>query len=159
MITFLSQQQLRSFNLPYQLGYSKREDGTPDTSRFETPMDANVSAYATRPGDIVIVATDGLYDNVELNEIVDITRRWETAWFHGPNRGRNLPGRDRESIEKQAMDNLATMLCHRARKLSIDKKIDSPFAQLAKENDIMWSGGMPDDGTVVALRVVRAEEK
>ena len=25
---------------------------------------------------------------------------------------------------------------------------------LAKENDIMWSGGMPDDCTVLALHVV-----
>ena len=32
--------------------------------------------------------------------------------------------------------------------------IDSPFALLAKENDIMWSGGMPDDCTVIVAHVV-----
>ncbi|CAM9820794.1 unnamed protein product, partial [Hapterophycus canaliculatus] len=42
----------------------------------------------------------------------------------------------------------------RARELSLDNTRDSPFALLAKENDIMWGGGMPDDITVVALRVI-----
>ena len=42
----------------------------------------------------------------------------------------------------------------RARELSLDSTTDSPFALLAKENDIMWGGGMPDDITVVALRVI-----
>lgn len=36
----------------------------------------------------------------------------------------------------------------------MDKTRDSPFALLAKENDVMWGGGMPDDITVVALRVI-----
>lgn len=42
----------------------------------------------------------------------------------------------------------------RARELSLDNTRDSPFALLAKENDIMWGGGMPDDITIVALRVI-----
>jgi protein phosphatase PTC7 len=33
---------------------------------------------------------------------------------------------------------------------------DSPFALLAKENDIMWGGGMPDDCTIAVIRVVKA---
>lgn len=45
-------------------------------------------------------------------------------------------------------------LVNRAYELSLDKSVDSPFARLAKENDIMWSGGMPDDITVIAARVV-----
>lgn len=31
----------------------------------------------------------------------------------------------------------------------MDKTRDSPFATLAKDNDIMWSGGIPDDVAVV----------
>lgn len=44
-------------------------------------------------------------------------------------------------------------LCCRARELSLDNTRDSPFALLAKENDIMWGGGMPDDITIIAIRV------
>ena len=42
---------------------------------------------------------------------------------------------------------------NKAREYSLDEKRDSPFALLAKENDILWSGGMPDDTTVVCMRV------
>ena len=40
-----------------------------------------------------------------------------------------------------------------AREFSLNNHKDSPFAVLAKENDIMWGGGMPDDTTVVVMRV------
>ena len=36
---------------------------------------------------------------------------------------------------------------------SLDDAVDSPFSLLAKENDVMWGGGMPDDVTVVCLEV------
>lgn len=36
---------------------------------FDQPIDANVTNVATRPGDLVVVATDGLFDNVELDEV------------------------------------------------------------------------------------------
>ena len=48
---------------------------------------------------------------------------------------------------------LAERLCEEARKRSLDDAVDSPFALLAKENDVMWGGGMPDDVTVVCLEV------
>ena len=52
------------------------------------------------------------------------------------------------------MSALARALVLKARELSLDKRRDSPFAVLAKENDILWSGGMPDDTTVVVARVL-----
>lgn len=52
------------------------------------------------------------------------------------------------------MNELAKTLVDQARAYSVDKSRDSPFALLAKENDIMWGGGMPDDTTVIVLRVV-----
>jgi hypothetical protein len=36
---------------------------------FDQPFDANVTGVATRPGDLIVVATDGLFDNVELDEV------------------------------------------------------------------------------------------
>ncbi len=35
---------------------------------------------------------------------------------------------------------------------------DSPFALLAKDNDIMWGGGRPDDITVIVATVVDTHE-
>lgn len=51
------------------------------------------------------------------------------------------------------LQNLAKRLVHKARAYSVDTQRDSPFALLAKENDIMWGGGMPDDTSVVVARV------
>ncbi|KAG5178855.1 phosphatase 2C-like domain-containing protein [Tribonema minus] len=142
-IAFISQQQLRSFNLPYQLGYTN----VPAGGTFETPRDAVNTSFPIMPGDIVILATDGLYDNMELDEMCDIAQEWETKWFGGAMRG----------LDKQdnaAAADLAARLAQRARELSLDTSRDSPFALLAKENDIMWGGGMPDDVTVVVMRIV-----
>ena len=59
---------------------------------------------------------------------------------------------ERTSNNDGRLEGLAKRLAHRARELSLDTMIDSPFAILAKENDIMWGGGMPDDITVIAAR-------
>ena len=49
---------------------------------------------------------------------------------------------------------LATRARFNPQELSHDDSRDSPFAVLAKDNDIMWSGGRPDDITVIAARIV-----
>ena len=51
-IAFLSQQQLHSFNYPYQLGYDDPAEYTKSSPpTFDQPLDANVTGYGTRPGD------------------------------------------------------------------------------------------------------------
>ena len=99
------------------------------------------------PGDVVILATDGLFDNIMLDDIVHMVEDWEERWY----------GAKSEHIDKTESDSAAQQLAKdlvmRAREYSLDTNRDSPFALLAKENDIMWGGGMPDDCTVIALRV------
>ncbi|CAN0277550.1 unnamed protein product, partial [Ectocarpus fasciculatus] len=118
-----------------------------DNANFETPRDAVNTSFPVRPGDIIILATDGLFDNMELENISSVALEWETKWFGGPMGGLN-------EHNNAALEDLAETLGHRSRELSLDNTRDSPFALLAKENDIMWGGGMPDDITVVALRVI-----
>jgi hypothetical protein len=50
----------------------------------------------------------------------------------------------------ERIHDLSQALCKRARENSLNSEVDSPFAILAKENDIMWSGGMPNECTVIA---------
>lgn len=54
---------------------------------------------------------------------------------------------------------LADRIAKRAQELSLDKSVDSPFALLAKDNDIMWGGGRPDDITVVVSFIVDCADK
>jgi protein phosphatase PTC7 len=140
-IAYLSQQQLRSFNLPYQLG----QNGTQAAFKgsFETPSDADTASIPVLAGDIIILATDGLFDNLELSEIVEEISLWEKT-----DTGTST------QVQTASLEQLAQRLVKKARMFSLDKHRDSPFAILAKENDIMWGGGMPDDTSIIVGKVV-----
>ena len=158
-IAYLSQQQLRSFNLPYQLGFS---DIPQHKGSFETPFDADTASISVMPGDIVLMATDGLFDNLDLDEIVDEVSKWEQQWFGSSGSGgdRQVQVQDLQlpsANGQDALNDLAKGIVNKARELSLDSKRDSPFALLAKENDIMWGGGMPDDTTVVVARLYKLD--
>ena len=66
----------------------------------------------------------------------------------------------RRSGEKagESEEELATRIATRAQELSLDSSVDSPFALLAKDNDIMWGGGRPDDITVIVSTIVDTSE-
>ena len=87
---------------------------------------------------------------IDLDEIVEEVRIWENQWF---------PSNDGTELQKhtnngdEAIQALAKQLVLKARTYSLDTQRDSPFAVLAKDNDIMWGGGMPDDTTVVVARI------
>eukprot|EP00602_Paraphysomonas_sp_CaronLab_P010957 CAMPEP_0185019004 /NCGR_PEP_ID=MMETSP1103-20130426/1638_1 /TAXON_ID=36769 /ORGANISM="Paraphysomonas bandaiensis, Strain Caron Lab Isolate" /LENGTH=546 /DNA_ID=CAMNT_0027549071 /DNA_START=373 /DNA_END=2013 /DNA_ORIENTATION=- len=158
-VAYLSQQQLRSFNLPFQLGYIDSE--TDYEGSFESPVDADTASIPVLPGDIIILATDGLFDNVELTDIISIVGQWENKHFPPsakyPVKGEALKyplQHSGASSGDTVCAELAETLVRIARQYSLDSSRDSPFAVLAKENDIMWGGGMPDDTSVVVMRVV-----
>lgn len=80
---------------------------------------------------MIILATDGLFDNMDEDELLKLV------------------------VDEPEVSSLVKNLAQRAQERSLSKDQDSPFARLAKENDILWSGGMPDDITIVACRVMR----
>lgn len=162
-VAFVSQQQLKSFNHPYQIGWTGEELAEGESSSFSMPSESCTSSIHLRRGDIVIMATDGLFDNVELDDICAIGLEWEEkAGFIRDgdmqarvNRWRS--GNSLTGVSAETIDDLAQTLTETARMNSLDSSKDSPFAILAKENDIFWSGGMPDDCTVVAMHIVGEE--
>jgi protein phosphatase PTC7 len=159
-IAFVSQQQLRSFNHPFQLGWTGYEIPEGEKHSFKTARDSCTSSIHLRRGDIVIMATDGLFDNVEVDDICSMALEWEQKY--GFVRAGDIAARDRRwqmgnsltVLSAESITDLAETLLHKARENSLNDALDSPFAILAKENDIMWSGGMPDDCTILAMHVV-----
>jgi len=143
-LAFVSQQQLRSFNHPFQLGWTGQEIPDGEMSSFKEARDSCTSSVHLRRGDIIIVATDGLFDNVDADEIAEICLEWEQK--NGFIRGGDIVARERRwamgnsltNISAERISDLAETLCQRARENSLNSEIDSPFAILAKENDIMW---------------------
>ncbi|OQS05305.1 phosphatase PTC7 family protein, partial [Thraustotheca clavata] len=127
-VSYRSPQQLHYFNCPFQLGYY--EPG-PDMAAgsgplFETPNEAVNLRVPVMEGDLIILATDGLFDNVDEDQLLQIV------------------------ASEPEVEGMTKKLVKRAYDLSLDRTIDSPFARLAKENDKMWGGGMPDDITIIS---------
>lgn len=145
-VAFVSQQQLRSFNHPYQLGWTGEEVKEGETS-FKSAKESCSTSIHLRRGDIVIMATDGLFDNVDIDDIAKVALEWEQK--NGFIRGGDIAARERRwkngnsltLVSAECTPSLAEALCEKAREASLDPTLDSPFALLAKENDIMWSGG------------------
>lgn len=166
-VAFVSQQQLKSFNHPYQLGWTGRELDPGESVSFKSAAESCTTSVHVRRGDIIIMATDGLFDNVDVDDIASIALKWEQQ--NGFIRSGDIVAREKRwamgnsltELSNETIPSLAMQLCRKARESSLDKSLDSPFAMLAKENDIMWSGGMPDDCTVVAVHVVgrRADDR
>ena len=71
--------QLKSFNHPFQFGWTGKDNEADSSSSFKDASDLCNSSIHVRRGDIVILATDGLFDNVDVDEICQIVLKWEQA--------------------------------------------------------------------------------
>jgi len=88
-----------------------------------------------------------VFDNVDIDDVAKIALKWEQGI--GLIRGGDIASRDRRwasgnsltVLSSEKVGDLAKDLCEKARENSLDNATDSPFAMLAKDNDIMWSGG------------------
>lgn len=88
---------LHSFNFPFQLG-----EGSPDQ-----PADGVVSTYQLLPDDLLVIATDGLWDNFFENQVAEL------------------------ATGESDMDNLARSLAHQARRNSTDPQRRTPWSGAA----------------------------
>lgn len=118
-LVFRTKEQQHFFNCPYQLGTDSED---------MISMGQNVQ-QKVRDGDWIILATDGLFDNVPDPDIV---RQCATA--------------------DQPMQ-LADVLADVATENSINKAYPSPFMRAAAKANVPWKGGKVDDITIVAIRV------
>ncbi|KAG6623881.1 phosphatase PTC7 family protein [Phytophthora cinnamomi] len=148
-VTYRSPQQLHYFNCPFQLGFAGADlvsdvvddlaSGTHSPMRekplFETPENGMKLRVPVLEGDLIILATDGLFDNVDEEVLLEIVRA------------------------EPDLETMTRKLVQKAYDLSLDRTRDSPFARLAKENDLLWGGGMPDDITIIAARVTKHKSK
>ena len=123
-IMFRSKEQQYRFNHPYQCG-----------TNYKPPTNADVHAHIVEDNDVVILATDGVLDNL-FNE--DIMMCLNKAY------DKRMSDKATSS-EAQASNCLART----AEQLSYRKDYDSPFAKNAREAGRNHPGGKPDDITVI----------
>ncbi|EDV21568.1 uncharacterized protein TRIADDRAFT_30137 [Trichoplax adhaerens] len=122
-IIYQSKEQQHYFNAPYQLTCK-----TPDQSFLgNMPSEADEYSFLLKSDDIIIMATDGLFDNMTGKQILDIV----------------------SNQQKHNSQRIANCLVEEARKLAFDECYISPFVRKARMHGIYATGGKPDDITVI----------
>ncbi|KAJ1770430.1 Protein phosphatase 2C 7 [Coemansia sp. RSA 1813] len=129
---------------------------------FDSPNDARLEKHSLGHNDIVVAATDGLFDNVPVDEVEKLADRFMLAISKinaVPSNGVKAKPEDIDlfgglaySVAAQAVTNY------------IQRDLKSPFAERAKLAGYSYTGGKPDDVTIMLAWVretskVEAQEK
>ena len=131
-----SPHQEHEFGRPFQLGHHANSD---------TPEDAMLTAFPLEPGDIVVMGSDGLWDNLSEIEILEVIE----SVFQGSSASAGL-GAESQGVMNRASRELVSA----AYTASMDKRRTTPYSLAATEwFDMVYSGGKKDDITAVVVNV------
>lgn len=134
------------WNTPLQLG----------PASATKPADAHVVALRVRPDDVLILASDGLSDNLWDEEVLEEVQRFRARFLtqQGPALGGGLGA----VIGRRGMAGmLSEALCERARRVSERREGEVPFARRAREMGKVFRGGKSDDISVCVAVISGAE--
>ena len=167
-----SDPQTHAFNTPYQLSIippamlaqSRAFGGGP---LHDLPEAADVTSNQVRHGDVLIFATDGVWDNIDSAEILRfvnrhmaIKRGWarKEGQLRATNKLRGLTGmeEDEKKEGKTLQAELAYGIAQEAKAASLNTKRDGPFAKEVQKAfpGEAYHGGKSDDICVVVAVVV-----
>nr|BAU61579.1 serine/threonine phosphatase, family 2C [Gonium pectorale] len=123
-VAFHTPQQQHGFNFPYQIGSAD--------SMSDSPSSAQRFVVALQQGDLIVLGTDGLWDNCFDEEVASVLK------YCGD----------------RSMDvaKMAQVLAHYARHRASDSKFASPFAYAAFQAGYAYMGGKMDDITVIVCQ-------
>jgi protein phosphatase PTC7 len=124
VVDFVSMQI--KFNMPLQLSKGHT---------FNNPDKGVYKSYNIQNNDIIIVGSDGVWDNLFDDQIIGIVEQnIENGILKDP---------------KQLAEDIVNI----ASSFSIDEEYDSPFAIKAREHGLLRHGGKQDDITVIVAQV------
>jgi len=128
-VIYHSPQQEHFFGCPFQLQVGGKDKVT----------DAQLFSHAVELGDVIILGSDGLFDNLHDHEIADVVR-FSTK---------------RRKKDKHALKDVANELMDLAFEASSTRGRKTPYARAASEEfDMVYTGGKKDDITVCIAEVV-----
>ncbi|EGC37523.1 hypothetical protein DICPUDRAFT_86952 [Dictyostelium purpureum] len=114
-VIFRTREQQHAFNMPFQLG----------TQSVDRPINSVTASFPVEKGDLIVMGTDGVFDNLFDDEIVEIGEK---------------------SKEPQT---IARSIAKRAFEVGCSTTIYTPFAKNAGHNGYIYNGGKLDDITVI----------
>ena len=119
-LLFRTREQQYKFNHPYQCG-----------TNYQLPYQAAEFSHRVQNNDYLVIGTDGLYDNLTNEMILDCF------------------------VPKESdVQEICNCIGQKSFKYSQDKNWDSPFARNAKAVGKYYKGGKQDDITVIVSQVV-----
>lgn len=169
-----SEPQTHAFNTPYQLSIVPEKvlaqaAAFGGTQLCDFPKDANVSQHSLRHGDVLVFASDGVWDNLSGQDLLRVVSRLmvgSRAWEHteeGIKVGRGLAsfveiddGKSGAEEIPSLQSFLAIGITGEAKAASTNTKKDGPFAREVQKYypNEHWRGGKADDICVVVAIVV-----
>lgn len=173
-----SQPQVHAFNTPFQLSIIppailRRMQAFGGAQLADLPSDAEVFRHSLRHGDVLVFATDGVWDNLFNQDILRIVSAAMTktgAWLdseagaiqvHPDLSGLTdiTAAEGTGKVPSTLQGLIATGITTAARAASVNTKLNGPFAKEVKKYypQEAWHGGKVDDICVVA--VVVSEDK
>jgi len=149
------------FNTPYQLTAPPASAGRQPYG--DQPEQSAVSTVQLQDGDVVVLGSDGLFDNLFPHEIAAWTlERGKGGGISPPPpllgpwgraEGRRHPIHGSRWMFPSPTAPAADLLLQRALIASQDRSRDTPFSQDALKYGLQYNGGKPDDITVIVARV------
>ena len=174
-VQHFSEPQTHAFNTPYQMSLTP-----PDILRQahifggvplnDNPARAEEHDHMLRHGDVVVLATDGVWDNLDAQDVLKIVSyimRASGAWsLDGDSKGYEVSDQIYEAVnaKKEELEGggmmpgslqalLAASIAGEAKNASMNEKRDGPFAKAVRREypDDPWRGGKTDDIAVLVL--------
>lgn len=136
-LKYESQEQTHSFNFPYQVG----EGG-------DNPKSAEVKNHEVIHNDIIILGSDGLWDNISSNNIIKLMMKYF-----------EIKEDKSDSVLTTDLKNsqaISEMLTKTAETLSLDSSYKSPFAERSRG---LYHGGKHDDITIIVAQIKNQSSK
>lgn len=157
-----TKEQQHAFNCPYQLTLMPTPDDFPEllrlgkdklvraiertmqrnpAARSDQPEDSELQDFHVQEGDLLVLSTDGVLDNLYTDEVCDIVSKISQK-----------TGRVRSSEFTDPGD-IAEAIVQAAFQKSLDRHARTPFADHAGLAGESWAGGKMDDITCVCAWV------
>ncbi|KAJ2506308.1 hypothetical protein H4217_009051 [Coemansia sp. RSA 1939] len=177
-MVFRTEEQQHSFNYPYQLSTEPHSDAASDAQVFRLKI---------QKGDIVIVGSDGVFDNLFDEDILEevshhlppvmradgppeLKYSSDSLWYesqqHGANDALSPPKPSVAAAPKFSLPQfhidpkaISLAIARRAKLVSEDARYtESPFQMRAMQEGLYYQGGKRDDITVVVAVVTDLED-
>lgn len=124
-------------------------DNYPNRANYVTdlPKDGDRKSFFLHNGDLIVLATDGYFDNVYSHETLQIVNAHMSQ----------LPDTCNNEDAMTHIRTLAKLLTDAARRLSLDPKRLSPWAKGARAHGGHYRGGKVDDITCIVTMVQQTQ--